>query len=313
MTDGDMDLSDLRAEIDRIDEAVQDLLIRRTEVVGRISATKRGSAVKLRPGREARILRALVARHRGAFPKPELVRVWREILSTQLRLQGPFSVAVYGPEEETGYWPLARDQYGAYTPMSVHQSPWRVVEAVARGAASVGILPLPRLDDEDPWWRHLATQGIASGAETPPRIIVKLPFAPGRQASPPGADGLGLEALVIAPMGQDQSGDDQTYLVLDVDREMTTRTLRDGLQEVGIPASLVARWHDRHPPERWLHLLLSERYLAPDDAPLDLFAERLGIRPGQIIVIGGYAAPLGTAELADEIPADIHSNAEKIA
>lgn len=313
MSDGDMDLSDLRVEIDRIDQAVQDLLIRRTEVVGHISAAKKGSAVKLRPGREAQILRALVARHHGAFPKPELVRVWREILSTQLRLQGPFSVAVYAPQDETGYWPLARDQYGAYTPMSLHQSSRRVVEAVARGTASVGILPLPRRDDVEPWWRHLAVQGMVSGTDTPPKIIAKLPFAPSAQASIPGADGWGLEALVIAPMGQDQSGDDQTYVVLDLDREMTTRTLLDGLRAVGIAASLVARWHDPHPPERWLHLLLSERYLAPDEAALDLFAERLGMMPGQIVVIGGYAAPLSTAELAAGIPTNVNSNAEKIA
>ena len=302
MIDGDMDLGDLRAEIDRIDQDVQDLLIRRTEVVERVSAAKKDKALKLRPGREAQILRALLARHRGAFPKPELVRVWREILSTQLRLQGPFSVAVYAPEEEAGYWPLARNQYGAYTPMSGHQSPWLVVQAVASGAASVGILPEPRLDDEEPWWRHLAAQGIASGATQSPKIIAKLPFAPGGGT---GAGGLGLEALVIAPLEQENSGDDRSYLVLDLDRELTTQTLRDGLRDVGIAASLVARWHDQHPPERWLHLLLAECYLAPDEEKLDLLAERLGIVPGQVVQVGGYAAPID--------PAKLNSNAEETA
>ena len=35
----------------------------------------------LRPGREALILRRLVARHRGPFSRAVLVRLWRELIS----------------------------------------------------------------------------------------------------------------------------------------------------------------------------------------------------------------------------------------
>ena len=37
-----------------------------------------------RPGREAEIVRRLLRRHRGAFPRPVIVRLWRELLSARL-------------------------------------------------------------------------------------------------------------------------------------------------------------------------------------------------------------------------------------
>ncbi len=313
MTDGDLDLSELRAESDSIDQAVQDLLIRRTEAVEQVSRAKRGAGVKLRPGREAQIMRALVGRHRGAFPKPELVRVWREILSTQLRLQGPFSVGVYGPEGESGFWRLARDQYGSYTPMNLLQSPWRVIEEVAKGTASVGILPVPRLDDEEPWWPHLTNQGQGQDGQGSLRIIAKLPFAPSSRANMPGGNGGALEALVIAALEPEPSGEDHSYLVVDMNRELTSGAMVEALSSAGLTGAPVARWHDRHPPERWLHLLHCESYLAPGDGMLGQLAEGLNLKPAQIIPIGDYAVPLAPAELSSREPAKLGSNAEKIA
>ena len=93
-------LDALRREIDRIDDEIHDLLMRRAAVAGEIRRSKgpdNGSYLRL--GREAAILRRLVARHSGSFPKPALVRIWREIMAALTQLQGPFSVAVFAPAE----------------------------------------------------------------------------------------------------------------------------------------------------------------------------------------------------------------------
>jgi chorismate mutase/prephenate dehydratase len=71
------DLPALRAELDRLDDAVHDLLMRRAEVVQQVGALGVKGAVPLRPGREASIVRRLLARHRGAFPAAGIVRLWR--------------------------------------------------------------------------------------------------------------------------------------------------------------------------------------------------------------------------------------------
>src|SRR6185437_12724944 len=75
-------LEDLRRRIDEIDDQIHDLLMRRAELVEAIGNSKKSeNAPVLRPGREARILRRLVARHRGRLPRSVLVRLWRELLS----------------------------------------------------------------------------------------------------------------------------------------------------------------------------------------------------------------------------------------
>ena len=109
MTDKTLSLGDIRKEIDSIDEQIQDLLIRRTEVVEMVRAIKEGDPVKIRPSREAEMMYRLTARHHGNFPKRELVRIWREIIVATLTFEGPFSVAVIEDADEPGYWDMARD------------------------------------------------------------------------------------------------------------------------------------------------------------------------------------------------------------
>ncbi|MBV9913984.1 MAG: chorismate mutase, partial [Sinobacteraceae bacterium] len=56
------DLNELRAELDRIDDALHDLLMARAETVEEVGALRAKGNVPLRPGREAAILRRLLQR-----------------------------------------------------------------------------------------------------------------------------------------------------------------------------------------------------------------------------------------------------------
>src|SRR5258707_5120237 len=97
-------LDDLRRQIDELDDQLHDLLMRRTEVVEAIGKEKKdGKVSAFRPGREAVILRRLVARHGGRFPAAGLVRIWREMLAATVGLQMPFAVAVYAPSAANGH------------------------------------------------------------------------------------------------------------------------------------------------------------------------------------------------------------------
>ena len=63
-------LAELRAEVDRLDDALHDLLMQRAEVVTRIAALgAQGKKIAFRPGREAEIVRRLLARHQGSLPR----------------------------------------------------------------------------------------------------------------------------------------------------------------------------------------------------------------------------------------------------
>src|SRR3546814_9539971 len=118
---------------DLIDDAIHDLLMRRTELARQIGRAKGQGAVFMRPGREARVLRRLVARHTGPFPKPVVTRIWREIISVFTRLQGPFAAAAYAPQQRPDLGSLARDHFGSLTPITRFESEMGVLRAVSSG------------------------------------------------------------------------------------------------------------------------------------------------------------------------------------
>src|SRR5262245_18434420 len=87
-------LTDLRKEIDRIDEAMHGLLMQRGEIIDRLIAAKQtqetGSA--FRPAREAEMMRRLVQRHHGILPLDTAESIWRVIIATFTHAQAPFAI-----------------------------------------------------------------------------------------------------------------------------------------------------------------------------------------------------------------------------
>ena len=282
-------LDSLRREIDAIDGTLHDLLMRRAEVVGRIRRTKRDGGAHLRPGREAEILRNLVARHQGPIPKQSLVRIWREILAAFVRLQGPFSVAVFEPENQCGFGDLARGQYGGSTPITAHGSAHRVIDGVMRDEATVGVLPVPGRDDDDPWWPHLLSE-----EDTTPRIIARLPFA-----GPGNGRGGALEALVISRVPPEETGRDRSYLAIDADAEFSLATLAPALTEAGWPVTFTAFWGDQDTRGTWLYLAEVDEFITAKDRRIGRFLDSASQPIKRVIVLGSYAVPLSSAELAD--------------
>lgn len=276
-------LEELRHEIDAIDDELHALLMRRTEIVRHVRAAK-GNSAALRPGREARVLRRLMAQHRGAFPKPVIVRIWREIMSVFAALQGPFTVAVHAPNGGNDLQIRARDHFGSLTAYSRHESIMGVLRAVSAGRATLGVLPFPASDDEEPWWPKLANGGAAT-----PRIVARVPFASMEPSLPNGVEG-----LVVALFGHEESGDDQSFLVLETSEEVSRTALSDWLAAADLRVIDVQQWSDG--PQQRVHLVQVAGYLASDDARLNGLGSdgEHGIKRW---VIGGYAMPLGKAEL----------------
>jgi chorismate mutase len=284
-------LDQLRREIDRIDDGLHDLLMQRASLVAHIAEGKPTGRITLRPGREAQVLRRLIARHSGDFPKAAVVRIWREIMGGLVALQGPFSVAVFVGERNASGIELARNHFGATVPLVVCRSIGQMVKTVANGQAAVGVTPLAPAngagDEAEPWWTSLA-----AGSDETPRVVARLPFAatePVKGAPEPA------EGLVIACRDHDESGDDRTLAVLetlpDVSRDRLRAVLTAGKLE---PTGLLAT-HRRgearlHLVELVGHVTAGDPRLAAVLAPKDPISHAS--------VIGGYAAPFTLDALA---------------
>lgn len=283
-------LDELRQKIDAIDDQLHDLIISRTEIVEQVRAVKSGDRIKIRPAREAEIIYRLLARHKGMFPRRELVRIWRELIIATLRSEGPFSVGVFVDEECEGFWGLARDHFGSFTPMASYNSSRRLIEVVRDQDATVGVLPLPVKSDPNPWWRRLAATG-----EDVPRVIARLPFAgPGNARINNG------EALVICPVGQEPTGRDRAYLVFESSDEMRDTAFNKALDGVGLQTVFTADWSDPTRPEIWMKLVEVEGFVEQTDPRIAASIEALealGHEIGRVVSLGGYATPLGGEDL----------------
>jgi chorismate mutase len=281
-------LVDVRNDIDAIDDRIHDLLIRRTELVEEVRSIKSGWRVKIQPSREADIVYRLIARHRGPFPKPDLVAIWRILICATLSFEGPFSVAVHMPEREPGYWDIARDHFGPFTPMTRHASAHSVIEAVHRQEAIVGVLPMPRSDDADPWWPHI----LSSHAEAP-KIVAQLPFA-----GVGNGRGAGLQALVICPVAVVPTGRDRSLFAIDIAKRLGLAQVGGTLREVGFDCSLLIASCEKNSPETWHYLVEVDGYLAADDPRFGRLRRDVGETIDRIVLLGGYATPLSAETLA---------------
>ncbi len=282
------DLANLRNEIDRIDNTIHDLLMERALVVENVRAAKGADGIKLRPGREAEVLRRLIARHSGPFPKGALVRIWREVMSAYLKLQGHLAMAVYMPEPGAAYWDLARDQYGSQTPMTSHASLHGVISAVQNEEAAIGVLPVPEPADSNPWWRHLY-----SNAENTPQILSRLPVAQTEKVR-----GTYEEALIIGLPSDDHTDNERYYTALEFDQEISTRTIVSNLAECGLDVVVQGQWYDEALRDQWLFLVEGDMILTPDMDEMKKFSDKTGAQIKGMKKLGAYAVPFTADELA---------------
>lgn len=262
----------LRAELDGIDNAIHDLLIQRAGVVEQVARS--GKPAAFRPGREASIIRRLVGRHQGALPAVALVRIWRELLAGTTGMQGGFSMAVCDPEAGVPLTQLAREHFGALTPLRAYAKPGQALFDVSQGAASVAILPFP--SDLENWWVALLHH------EPRLHIIARLPFWRPRPDGFPRA-----QALVVASTAPDASEQDQSFLGLECDSDLSRAKLSSELTAAGLkPETMVLI---RQPGSSVANVLVEvPGYLSDDDDRLT----HLGSVLRRPVVLGSYAVPL---------------------
>jgi chorismate mutase len=164
-------LADIRAEIDRLDAAMHELLLERSAVIETLIEVKKtgesGSA--FRPAREAEVLRRLVERHRGLLPLDTVESIWRVIISTFTYVQAPHSVHADISGGEAVIRDSARFHFGFTVPFVTHDGAAKVIAAVDSSKGDLGIFRLDQSSEAGPWWRML------EGPERP-KIIARLPF-----------------------------------------------------------------------------------------------------------------------------------------
>ena len=137
-----MDLGQLRAKIDTLDEQIVKLLNDRAKVVVQVGKLKNAQKTPVySPDREHQILERIQQLNSGPLSNQCLVAIYRELMSGSFTLERQLRVGCLGPEGSFSHV-AATGKFGAsaeYLPLPDIRS---VFDHVARGHIEVGVVPI---------------------------------------------------------------------------------------------------------------------------------------------------------------------------
>lgn len=283
-------LADVRREIDTIDDAIQDLLMKRTELIVGVAEAKaraasaggQGSFIAFRPGREAEVLRRLADRQRGRLPLKVVFRLWREIVSAMTRIQGPFRVDVHGGSEALAFWDLARSYYGSSSEMELHDTARDVLRRISQDRSAIGILPEPGNYAGGDWWPALALAGVDG-----PRVVARIPFLDVADESG------GVRALVVTQAAYEPTGDDTSLLSVATAGGMSETAIAARVKAAGLAGECVAVAETKDGRALHHNLFAIDGYLDGEDERIAAIAADGAVEIAR--AIGGYANPVRRA------------------
>ncbi|TVR54638.1 MAG: prephenate dehydratase [Puniceicoccaceae bacterium] len=137
-----MSLDQLRAEIDRIDAQVLELLNERIRLAVEIGKVKRSSGGEIYvPQREEQVLDRLRGLNRGPLTERAIRAIYREIMSAAIALEKTVTVAYLGPEATYTHL-AAMKKFGASLEYRAYPTINDTFGAVEKGEADYGVIPI---------------------------------------------------------------------------------------------------------------------------------------------------------------------------
>ena len=168
-------IDSLREQIDAVDAELLDLIARRLQLSAKVREAKRSGksgARVWRPSREEALVRDLVeaSTRSGEGVSPPLVsRIWAELVSASLALQGPMRLHVGLEGDKLRAWSLVRDRFGAALPTEIYPTTSTALAQAYADPEGVAVVPSP--GGMNNWWVALCP----GGAMEDMKILTGLP------------------------------------------------------------------------------------------------------------------------------------------
>lgn len=144
-------LDDIRSEIDRIDDALLDLVAARMSATRRVAALKDAGGdpgLKLRPAREAHVFARMIAR--APDVDPVLIRqLWTSLMAHGLHEQGPMELVLHGGRDRLALQDAVRARFGFAATLRWVEDECEAIAAAVGGGAVAVISRQPARQDEE--------------------------------------------------------------------------------------------------------------------------------------------------------------------
>lgn len=277
-------IEEIRRQIDTIDNRILDLLEERAECVRRIGAEKKKKNMPvILPDREINLIRKLLKRHEGLFSKESLIRIWREIIGAAALLQKDVKISVTAEDDQNALmlWDLAKDYAAAPISLQRTTNALSSFAMVREGDADMAVVPWPGDESRNAWWVHILNEA----GDNAIRVIARLPLYDKDEKVAPEH-----QALVIGRVPYRDSGDDRSFVVLELDSDISRARLVEEAGKNGWDIRSVHNCGGADPQYRY-YLLEVDGYVDPEKNHGDALLKALNSESGRCTVIGGYPAP----------------------
>ncbi len=262
-------MAKLRAEIDRVDTALLNLIAERMDLAAAVRRAKSGANV-WRPSREESHVRDL-ARKAGSTA-PELVsHIWAELTSASLTLQGPIGLHIALVGDALSSWSLVRDRFGASIPAHTYPTTSAALAAAYADLEGVAVLPAP--GGMNNWWTALGSGGAMSGMH----ILAALPRI-GNWDWP--------VAVAVSKAAIEPSGDDITLVCVEGGSVTAPQAFAQIFEKAGLNGTLRAEMNGK-----FLHSVLG--YYTDDSPEISQVSQNvhavkvIGVLPSPIPLLKG--------------------------
>lgn len=275
-------LLDFRKKIDALDNKIHEALLQRVEIVEKIAELKRSESLDfVQPSREAQMIRRVLSQHKSTLPQAAIVRIWRELVGAMSMKQTGLKVAVCLENDNIKIWDYARSYFGSVVPMQKVSDPIMAIASVREDDVSFAVLPWPHDYEGQSWWAHLLCQ------ESDIRIVGALPYGniKGELSDPDN------KAVIISKVKFEPSGEDHSFIALDIDQNVSRGRIVDALKELGFEPLGITSDLQRGAQGNSVHLVEVNDYLDAGDDRLARLAEKFDEQFARCAVLGGYPVP----------------------
>jgi chorismate mutase/prephenate dehydratase len=137
-----MDLDAIRANIDKLDRQLVEVLNQRLTLAAEIGKLKRSQGGQIYVAeREEAVLRKVSAQNQGPIKNEALRAIYREIMSAAIALEKPLLIAYLGPEA-TNTHQAAMKKFGASVDYHAMATIGDIFTAVEKGEADYAVIPI---------------------------------------------------------------------------------------------------------------------------------------------------------------------------
>ena len=275
-------LDQIRKKIDSLDNQIHDLLMERADlIIGITEEKKKNNIPVVQPAREAVMIRRLLKRHRGPLPEAAIVAIWRELVGAVSLLQTGLKVSVSAGASDGHCWDMAKNYFGTVLPMSRATNAVMAISAVRESEANFAVVPWPQDGEKAPWWPFLINQ-----KEDRMRIVAALPYgSPEKQMS-----SIRDHCLVISKTDFSPSGEDHSFVALEIDGAVSRSRIQDIFKSVGLEL-LTLSTLGGGVQGKGLHFIEVDDYISEKDTQLERIAEKFIGQNARCIALGGYPVP----------------------